>query len=875
MDVDQSKLISDERLEKKTGLDKDASVNNDVMDVDMEENVLTDADVKTLPKEENITEKVEPAGENVIKGVTNDVVKTVNEDVSDDVKVLSNKDVKQELPADKSVLSTHPEPMEISEPMETSDVKEQQSHVENEMMSKGIDLTSEKEAVDPVQLVKEGSGEPKPAPNTDSVLPTESKQLPVVETVAFSGQKPPPEREPAVSVSEDLKSESKVAPTIGSGMCEDSKPEAPDMDIVMCDEPKQAPSTDSAVADHPKLVRNAESVVSNMDSIMSEDSKLAPNMDSVMSDDSKLLSNLDSMLSSGLDESEDTFFAVKGPSAVVPFGENANSSMPIMEGKSLLEGENSNFSFVDESSQSNSMAEKPSRPKRARRSSISDIQDSKNEMEDGLHIFPAERVFEYQWPQDGGEWYLLQEQISEYLGVLSFKRKYPDLTRRTCDKLEKEFLREKGVVTETQSDLGLTAIRSEEVYDLMMKDYPDKYHEYATLLHEREKQKISDKHKEYEVAQPKLEKSKMADYMKKAAKSAAEYNRHLLRERKEERLAFFDLQTFMIQFPDGRYKKLPPEATKPSAYPVALIPGQFQDHYCSYTSDELRYFPLNTALYDPPKRMSNTLAKPAGSGESSDDSSEDKSGSSSDSSGSGSGSSDSETPASAAAAAAAASAAKGSNADSSQPVPRPPTPAEAAATPAKKSAKKGGKAAAAAKTPAKSPGRPLKGKRKLEVSAEEKESSGTSAASTPVVPPTAQPASPAPGKEKAEEEEDKDKCRICKNAVLFLKYKRVETKMIKCSECGKIAHPTCLDLTDKMVQVVTTYPWQCMECKTCVECMDPYDEDKMLFCDRCDRGYHTFCVGLRCLPSGRWECRSCKGVAETAKSRRGRPLKPT
>lgn len=28
----------------------------------------------------------------------------------------------------------------------------------------------------------------------------------------------------------------------------------------------------------------------------------------------------------------------------------------------------------------------------------------------------------------------------------------------------------------------------------------------------------------------------------------------------------------------------------------------------------------------------------------------------------------------------------------------------------------------------------------------------------------------------------------------------------------------------------------------------------MLFCDRCDRGYHTFCVGLSELPSGRWVC---------------------
>jgi hypothetical protein len=28
----------------------------------------------------------------------------------------------------------------------------------------------------------------------------------------------------------------------------------------------------------------------------------------------------------------------------------------------------------------------------------------------------------------------------------------------------------------------------------------------------------------------------------------------------------------------------------------------------------------------------------------------------------------------------------------------------------------------------------------------------------------------------------------------------------------------------------------------------------MLFCDRCDRGYHTFCVGLRALPDGNWIC---------------------
>lgn len=37
----------------------------------------------------------------------------------------------------------------------------------------------------------------------------------------------------------------------------------------------------------------------------------------------------------------------------------------------------------------------------------------------------------------------------------------------------------------------------------------------------------------------------MADYMKKAAKSAADYNLHFQRERRDERCAYFDLQTFV------------------------------------------------------------------------------------------------------------------------------------------------------------------------------------------------------------------------------------------------------------------------------------------------------------------------------------------
>lgn len=66
-----------------------------------------------------------------------------------------------------------------------------------------------------------------------------------------------------------------------------------------------------------------------------------------------------------------------------------------------------------------------------------------------------DQVIEYQWPlEKGGESLMVQEQISEYLGVKSFKRKYPDLKRRIVEAEEKTYLREKGLVTEAMCDLG-------------------------------------------------------------------------------------------------------------------------------------------------------------------------------------------------------------------------------------------------------------------------------------------------------------------------------------------------------------------------------------------------------------------------------------
>jgi len=102
--------------------------------------------------------------------------------------------------------------------------------------------------------------------------------------------------------------------------------------------------------------------------------------------------------------------------------------------------------------------------------------------------------------------------------------------------------------------------------------------------------------------------------------------------------------------------------------------------------------------------------------------------------------------------------------------------------------------------------------------------------------------------------------------------------MICCAVCSNSGHPTCLDLTAEMIPIIRSYEWQCMDCKTCVKCMNPHDEDQMMFCDHCDRGYHTFCVGLWVIPAGRWECPSCDpasvvAVAPPKPKKRGRPFK--
>ena len=65
--------------------------------------------------------------------------------------------------------------------------------------------------------------------------------------------------------------------------------------------------------------------------------------------------------------------------------------------------------------------------------------------------------------------------------------------------------------------------------------------------------------------------------------------------------------------------------------------------------------------------------------------------------------------------------------------------------------------------------------------------------------------------------------------------------------------------------------WQCSFCKVCQGCKQPGDEEKMLCCDQCDKGYHIYCLSppISMVPKSVWKCVSCRKCSDCGSSKPG------
>ncbi|KAG1773526.1 hypothetical protein EDD22DRAFT_207464 [Suillus occidentalis] len=82
--------------------------------------------------------------------------------------------------------------------------------------------------------------------------------------------------------------------------------------------------------------------------------------------------------------------------------------------------------------------------------------------------------------------------------------------------------------------------------------------------------------------------------------------------------------------------------------------------------------------------------------------------------------------------------------------------------------------------------------------------------------------------------------------------------MVTCEECGRSGHPSCLQL-GAIADTIRSYSWKCTECKTCEICQEKGDDERILLCDFCDRGWHMDCMQppLEETPPGTWHCPMC------------------
>ncbi|KAI6189660.1 PHD finger protein 10 [Aphelenchoides bicaudatus] len=116
------------------------------------------------------------------------------------------------------------------------------------------------------------------------------------------------------------------------------------------------------------------------------------------------------------------------------------------------------------------------------------------------------------------------------------------------------------------------------------------------------------------------------------------------------------------------------------------------------------------------------------------------------------------------------------------------------------------------------------------------------------------PDTPRSGQRTSARRAEKNAQRLCTSCRSSEEGDSLVDRLLKCYQCNSFIHARCAELSVEVTRVVLNYNWACTECKICTICKKAHEEESMMFCDSCDRGYHTFCVGLREPPQGTWQC---------------------
>ena len=205
----------------------------------------------------------------------------------------------------------------------------------------------------------------------------------------------------------------------------------------------------------------------------------------------------------------------------------------------------------------------------------------------------ADSLVEWQWPPDEGDWYLLQEQIKEYLQTRNFHRRYPDIHRHPIGAEERNYLIDSGLLKEPS--FSYIAILTDEVLDILKEDYPARYKTLLLVLKKRELQRKAELvFREREEADDEITTEHVSSALRDAlVDDAHSFNKRLCVNRGGK---YTCPSTRAVFTPRNSHYVAPPSATCRGRYPVALLPGQYTDSVPRLSSEELFTLPLNTAL---------------------------------------------------------------------------------------------------------------------------------------------------------------------------------------------------------------------------------------------------------------------------------------